>query len=297
MVCRFIETARPSLSSRTSRAACCGRCATTIVRRAISSSTTRAARKTSIGRRSPIPFVATPGRTSTGPRARCRSRRARLATRLARDVFDHHTPRRSALDLAIVRRQPRVVGVEAIRHVALGVARQSVERKSASDRGLLDLRCDRRSMRAADGRALRPARTRARSALGLLRECMGPTLGDFCKQHVLRRNDIDRVARGMEIRRARLALLRARCRPRDRRLHDRRRRSRLEHRAHRESRARRPRLAARRSRTERSRSGRARMLARGDPECDLARPRKSVDPRPRRARNRCVARPPERTLA
>ena len=159
--------------------------------------------------------TASPGRSgiSTGRRSRVRSgaSRARRRTPIS--------PRaRTPAERARERRRPasalaRAVGLEAVPGLALVAPRQPVERQPPPDRGLRRLRVARRFARRVS--TTRPIVTRSSSAARST-----PTPGarrDGRRRYAARRADVDSLARSLEVRRARVPLLPARSRARDRR--------------------------------------------------------------------------------
>ncbi len=107
--------------------------------------------------------------------------------------------------------QPRPLGLEAGGPVAMGAARQPVERQSPSHRGLRLCRA-RRGRRGAWRVSLRAGCPRARRTMRVRRGSLAGGGGRAARGQLLRRADVDSLARSLEVRRARVPVLSARCR-------------------------------------------------------------------------------------
>ena len=128
--------------------------------------------------------------------------------------------RRSASAIAATRRRrapprARPVGVEAVRRIALGAARQPVQRQSPPDGSLRHRRSgDGSAGRAAACTTTRPTGTRSSGGAPSTPTRGGRAAAD--RRLLAHRADVDPLARGVEVRRARVPLLPARPGPRDR---------------------------------------------------------------------------------
>src|SRR5439155_20103506 len=111
----------------------------------------------------------------------------------------------------------RAVGVEAGGRDALGTARESVERESASHRGLRADRRDRGAGRNAGPLPLRAGRAWSGAARRLPAGAVRAADARIPAAGIPGGPVVGLLARGVEVRRARLPLLPARRRPCDRR--------------------------------------------------------------------------------
>src|SRR5207302_7601913 len=118
--------------------------------------------------------------------------------------------------LAPARVRARAVGVEAGGRDALGAARESVERESSSHRGLRADQRDRGAWRDAGAVPLRADGTWSGAARRLLAGAVRATDARLSTAGIPGGLVVRLLARGVEVRRARLPLLPARRRPRDR---------------------------------------------------------------------------------